>query len=191
MCKIAIIITITWFAVMLPTHLTAAASCTPFECYQNALEQLQYARELVETQQTEHRKLMEKVQQLAEANQDLIMQNQNLLMQHQTILSLLQQKIALVTANENKIGIGNLKPQAKLDVNGTVKAQIFQSKVKEFSSYFTVEQDSADKDFYENETCIFGSITAALVTNPNGSNQQASICTCLKSKRGRGWFCWN
>jgi TolA-binding protein len=192
MRKTALVLTI-WIVVILPWSSMAEepSSCRPFECYQKALAQLQYARELVETQHAENQQLFEKLQQLTKDNQNLTEMNQKLVTQHQAILSLLQQKIAVVTADDGKIGIGNTKPQAKLDVNGTVKANVFQSQIKEFMPYSTVEPDSADKDFYANQECTFGSITAALVSQKNGVNKQASICTCLESKRGRGWFCWN
>ena len=172
MVKISSVVFLIWFT-SIPTSLFAE-QCTPFECYQKAIEQLKYARELVEAQQAENQKLLEEVKQLAESNEKLILQNQNL-------IAYLQQKTKLINSIDT----------SQLNVNGIVSAEVFQTEIKEFSPYQTVENDAADKDFYEDKNCVFGTITSALVSNKNGSNLQASICTCLKSKRGRGWFCWN
>ena len=175
MVKISTVILSIWFTLMSVTLFAGEqSSCTPFECYQKAIEQLKYARELVETQQAENQKMLEKVTQLAESNEKLILQNKNL-------IASLQQK----TKHINSVEI------SQLNVNGTVKAEVFQSDIKEFSPYKTVEKDSADKDFYKDKVCVLGTITSALVNNKKGSNLQASICTCLQAKRGRGWFCWN
>jgi len=183
MLKMPIVVVSVWFTVMLammPPTLFASeeSSCAPFECYQKALEQLKYARELVEAQQAENQRLLENVRKLAESNQYLILQNQSLIYS-------LQQKTKLINAK------GVEASQTELNVNGIVSANVFKSKIKEFSPYNTVEQDAADKDFYEDKDCVFGTITSALVSHKNGSNLQAAICTCLHSKRGRGWFCWN
>ena len=86
MLKIPIVVVPVWFIVilaMMPPNLFASSdsSCTtPFECYQKAFEQLQYARELVEAQQAENRRLLETVKKLAESNKQLILQNQALIL---------------------------------------------------------------------------------------------------------------
>ncbi len=181
MLKIPIVVVPVWFIVilaMMPPTLFASEDCAPFECYQKALEQLKYARELVEAQQAENQRLLETVKKLAESNKQLILKNQAL------ILSL-QQKTELINAE------GVEASPTELNVNGMVSANVFKSQIKEFSPYHTVELDAADKDFYEDNDCVFGTITSALVSQKNGSNLQAAICTCLQSRRGRGWFCWN
>ncbi|EDN68482.1 secreted protein [Beggiatoa sp. PS] len=219
MLKIPIIATLAWLTLMLslmPRTLIAYdnPSCdTPFECYQKALEQIQYARELINTQKekhgslleehktenesllkahkTENEVLIEKIKQLVEENQRLISQNQQLLNQQQAIITLLEQKTNAISAKNGNLGIGTVKPQTELDVNGTIKADLFKSGIKKFHSYNTIEPDGADKDFYENESCTLGMITAALLSNKDGSDEQAAICVCLHDKKGRGWFCWN
>lgn len=183
MLKIPIVVFSMLFTVMLVImspilFASEQSSCSPFECYQKALEQLKYARELVEAQQAENQRLLEKVRKLAESNKQLILQNQALIYS-------LQHKTKLINTE------GVEASQTELNVNGIVSANVFKSKIKEFSPYNSVEGDAADKDFYEDNDCVFGTITSALVSNQNGSNLQASICTCLHSKRGRGWFCWN
>ena len=196
MLKIPIVIASVWTVMlaMMPPILFASElfSCTPFECYQKALEQLKYARELVEAQQAENQRLLEKVNKLAEDNKQLILQNKELILQNEKLIlqnkgfiSALQQKTELINAKGVKAS------PTELNINGAISADVFQTGIKEFSPYNTVEPDAADKDFYEDKDCAFGTITSALISYKNGSNLQASICTCLHSKRGRGWFCWN
>ncbi len=163
-----------WFILILTTLSATAEQCAPFDCYQEALDQLKYARELIETQHAENKKLLTEIKQLTETNNKLISQNQK-------IISSLQQKTEII----------NKETSNELSVKGIISADTFKSGIKSFSPYNTVEPDSADKDFYADKTCVFGTITSALINNKNGSNLQAAICTCLKSKRGRGWFCLN
>ncbi|MDM8564080.1 hypothetical protein QUF74_00330 [Candidatus Halobeggiatoa sp. HSG11] len=160
--------------VLTADDLSEQLSCTSFEGYQKALEQLKYARDLVEAQQMDNQILFEKTTKIIADNKKLMIQNQEL-------ISLLQQKTKLI----------NKASQNELNVDGMVSADVFKSKIKQFSPYNTVEPDAADKDFYKDSECISGTITSALVNNKDGSNLQAAICTCLQSKRGRGWFCWN
>ena len=52
-----------------------------------------------------------------------------------------------------------------------------------------VERDHADKFFYQVEYCDNGTITSAIVGEPQ--NREAAICTCLDGEKGRGWYCLN
>jgi len=67
----------------------------------------------------------------------------------------------------------NHESQTELNVHRMVSADVFRSNVKKFSPYNTVEPDSADKDFYQDDECASGTITSALVDN--NSNLQVFV----------------